>query len=272
MESRKSGFTLIELLVVIAIIAILAAILFPVFAQAREKARAISCLSNMKQLGTSVAMYIQDYDETFPIGTPDAWWPSWPTLVQPYVKNLQVFRCPDDTFNQPAGSDWAGVPISYASNGVIYWNGSSNAMLGVMGMAQAGWLSQTVTSMAAVGRPAETVEIAEHHNKDVMAVSSALGSPSANFSFFAPGCMFTGGTGWDGFGGSELPDGTITNAALKYPRTRVGAVSARHNEQANFVFCDGHAKSMRPDATRPHSGGNLGATPVGDDMWDTRRN
>src|SRR5436309_13336304 len=91
---RRNAFTLIELLVVIAIIAILAAILFPVFAQAREKARAISCLSNLKQLGTSCMMYVQDYDETFPMAVWDNWWNAWPTTVQPYVKSLQIFRCP----------------------------------------------------------------------------------------------------------------------------------------------------------------------------------
>src|SRR5262250_2612097 len=99
MIGRKRAFTLIELLVVIAIIAILAAILFPVFAQAREKARGISCLSNTKEMGLAVLMYVQDYDETFPIGAQADWNNSWPTKVQPYIKNLAVFRCPDDSNN-----------------------------------------------------------------------------------------------------------------------------------------------------------------------------
>src|SRR5216683_7660396 len=102
---KKIGFTLIELLVVIAIIAILAAILFPVFAQAREKARAISCLSNCKQSGLAYQMYIQDYDETTPCQvTPVAQRDVnnyfvvsggyWYILIQPYVKNWQLYLCP----------------------------------------------------------------------------------------------------------------------------------------------------------------------------------
>ncbi|NSW55539.1 MAG: DUF1559 domain-containing protein [Armatimonadetes bacterium] len=85
---RSAGFTLIELLVVIAIIAILAAILFPVFARAREKARQISCLSNMKQMGVSFFMYNADYDETYVIN------PEWKSRLQPYIKNTQINICP----------------------------------------------------------------------------------------------------------------------------------------------------------------------------------
>src|ERR1700691_3874563 len=92
MQSRK-GFTLIELLVVIAIIAILAAILFPVFAQAREKARAITCVSNEKQMGLAILQYLQDNDEQYPMlqyvntGTSGPYWIDWQTAIYPYVKN-----------------------------------------------------------------------------------------------------------------------------------------------------------------------------------------
>jgi prepilin-type N-terminal cleavage/methylation domain-containing protein/prepilin-type processing-associated H-X9-DG protein len=99
MRTRK-GFTLIELLVVIAIIAILAAILFPVFAQAREKARQTACLSNQKQLATAVLMYSQDFDETFPMSAyferPNRIVSIY-GMVAPYMKNIQIFVCPSYT-------------------------------------------------------------------------------------------------------------------------------------------------------------------------------
>lgn len=90
---KRHGFTLIELLVVIAIIAILAAILFPVFARAREKARQSSCLSNLKQLSVGAMMYGQDYDEMImPSYLDNSGW--WNNLIAPYVKNTQIFTCP----------------------------------------------------------------------------------------------------------------------------------------------------------------------------------
>src|SRR3712207_4053553 len=108
----RRAFTLIELLVVIAIIAILAAILFPVFAQAREQARAAACGSNMRQLATGVMMYVQDHDECLPMVTnyaaaanaPDR---VWMATIQPYVKNTGVFLCPSAENARPA-LDWDG--------------------------------------------------------------------------------------------------------------------------------------------------------------------
>lgn len=114
---RRHGFTLIELLVVIAIIAILAAILFPVFAKAREKARASSCLSNTKQLGLGVMAYTQDYDEVLPMryynnGVGVQWW----NAIYPYVKNTQLFYCPS-TKNYSYG--WAQTYLDRQPLGMI---------------------------------------------------------------------------------------------------------------------------------------------------------
>src|SRR5712691_2053452 len=91
---RRKGFTLIELLVVIAIIAILAAILFPVFAQARDKARQTTCLSNTKEMALAILQYTQDYDETFPRDTYDGQKTWWMDYVQPYIKSEAIWRCP----------------------------------------------------------------------------------------------------------------------------------------------------------------------------------
>jgi prepilin-type N-terminal cleavage/methylation domain-containing protein/prepilin-type processing-associated H-X9-DG protein len=123
-ERRRSGFTLIELLVVIAIIAILAAILFPVFAQAREKARQTSCLSNMKQIGLAVMLYQADYDQSFPLDTAEYkgevynYDISWVKFVQPYCSNLQIFDCPSGTFDPTTD----GVPdANPAHSGLAGW-------------------------------------------------------------------------------------------------------------------------------------------------------
>ena len=118
LPNRKHAFTLIELLVVIAIIAILAAILFPVFAKAREKARTASCGSNVKQMTLGMLQYAQDYDETYaPLGLPwqsataptadpnfcgpqagYGYWMSWAVLIYPYAKNSQIFLCPSTNY------------------------------------------------------------------------------------------------------------------------------------------------------------------------------
>src|SRR5262249_9178713 len=125
----SQGFTLIELLVVIAIIAILAAILFPVFAQARDKARQSTCLSNTRQMGLALSMYVQDYDETYPwaIGLPADTNPAWGGLISPYVKNLAVFQCPSqgDVWDKSLGDrerHREAGPRNYTANSeVLPW-------------------------------------------------------------------------------------------------------------------------------------------------------
>lgn len=102
MDKRTRGFTLIELLVVIAIIAVLAAILFPVFARAREKARQTQCLSNVRQILTALDMYAQDCDETYPQGfTPNQDAPTWDDRIEPYLKNAKVLVCPSQSRDRP---------------------------------------------------------------------------------------------------------------------------------------------------------------------------
>jgi prepilin-type N-terminal cleavage/methylation domain-containing protein/prepilin-type processing-associated H-X9-DG protein len=147
----RKGFTLIELLVVIAIIAILAAILFPVFARAREQARKTSCLSNIKQIGTAVAMYAQDYDESLatvtfanypaglwgsPLWNDYGWSYIWP-LFQPYIKNWQLYACPSarDQWTGPAGNR---VNMSYGYSEYIYNAGYGFYKLAALGNNQYG--------------------------------------------------------------------------------------------------------------------------------------
>jgi prepilin-type N-terminal cleavage/methylation domain-containing protein/prepilin-type processing-associated H-X9-DG protein len=135
-SNKQQAFTLIELLVVIAIIALLAAILFPVFARARENARRASCQSNLKQIGLGILQYTQDYDEALPLvyapsaGTPRRFSPNnafWADLVQPYTKSLQVFRCPSNTNANSPFFDVIGDGT--ASGDFPTWPGGDNTNL-----------------------------------------------------------------------------------------------------------------------------------------------
>jgi prepilin-type N-terminal cleavage/methylation domain-containing protein/prepilin-type processing-associated H-X9-DG protein len=162
MRNRSSifGFTLIELLVVIAIIAILAAILFPVFAKAREKARQASCLSNLKQLGIAVSMYVGDWDDHYPTGPYDKGGNVWDPItvwnrVEPYVKNLKVLICPSD----PDGPDAIGSPPLLTTYGASYGD------LIRYNEGYGFWSSQETPprtrSMAEVTSPADTIYAAD---------------------------------------------------------------------------------------------------------------
>jgi prepilin-type N-terminal cleavage/methylation domain-containing protein/prepilin-type processing-associated H-X9-DG protein len=142
---RRRGFTLIELLVVIAIIAILAAILFPVFARAREKARQTSCLSNSKQINLCILMYVQDYDELLPFYWYGASVGYWPTVLMPYVKNWDMFTCPSAP-TLKGGTGWTGSG-GYGYNYYFLggWSSSNNAF-GPFSLAEVASPSETLVT------------------------------------------------------------------------------------------------------------------------------
>jgi prepilin-type N-terminal cleavage/methylation domain-containing protein/prepilin-type processing-associated H-X9-DG protein len=228
----RRGFTLIELLVVIAIIAILAAILFPVFAQAREKARSAACLSNAKQIGTAIMMYTQDYDETLPEywddsvgeshnkGTPN---PNplgyWHNHLQPYIKSYQVFLCPSARSKDERTIDTGeGTP---AQRKDLRWRGSGS--YGWNYWYLGAWPGQIFT-LAQVTVPAETIAVGE---------SSRLVNPGVIY----PAPLCEGSPSWA--------------AAVKNQKQRADywrQFAARHQDGNDLVFVDGHAKWL----TRAH--------------------
>ena len=272
--TSRRGFTLIELLVVIAIIAILAAILFPVFAKAREQARKSSCQSNLKQIGLGIMQYSQDNDGSYPLSFDNTWATgnTWAVRIQPYIRNVQVFGCPSDGLAmKKAPKDdqwgWAGVLTSYAANGWYspqydwFSDGNPNngfRMIGIMATGgYPGWLSQNSASESSVGRPAETILAAEKYSSESLFWCQV---PSA----FGPNTTIAGDNYGGGWGDHKLPDGSRAPAA--YPNGPNGAVSAKHMDMANFLFVDGHVKTLRPTVTNPDP-----ANRPQDNMWDATR-
>jgi len=209
-QQRYRGFTLIELLVVIAIIAILAAILFPVFARARENARKASCMSNMKQLTLGLLQYAQDYDERYPMGrspgdyfygpdscnqNPNSY--TWRAAAHPYTKNVQIYQCPTneqaDNYVEGCGEYRLGIRRSYALNGHVFNN-------------------NTGVKMALFLAPAELMLMLESR---------------AEYPDLGTWCY----PGW--YSG---PDGSGM-----YPK----GLFEHHGGISNWAFLDGHAKAMR---------------------------
>ena len=233
---KSKGFTLIELLVVIAIIAILAAILFPVFAKVREKARQISCLSNEKQIGLAFTQYVQDYDETFPLieiqngGGGSGTSASWAGEIYPYVKSQNVFQCPDNQNNKSQllvnnGDNnlpqLGGAPEVYESYAYNYQIANSYSQF-----------STAATPNGVVG--ADTIAfINEPAGKILMAESFA------EYGLAYPD--------WDN-GGNGFGDGVSSR------------LFAHHTGFTNYLFVDGHAKALRPLQTA-----SLTPSPV--NMW-----
>ena len=201
----RKGFTLIELLVVIAIIAILAAILFPVFAKAREKARQASCLSNCKQLGLGIMQYAQDYDEKLPSYL--APWPAvpvgnegcdWWNGVYPYTKNTQVYVCP-----------------SYQRIGAWNYNNHLFPVCPSYGMNQGLY----GVSLGAIRFPAECIILGD-----------SCHPMGGDWRIAWPKC-------WAVLPGSGNPCTVRTTPTAQEPSTI-------HNGGSNTVMCDGHAKWM----------------------------
>jgi prepilin-type N-terminal cleavage/methylation domain-containing protein/prepilin-type processing-associated H-X9-DG protein len=271
-SQRKSkwGFTLIELLVVIAIIAILAAILFPVFARARENARRASCQSNLKQIGLGVLQYAQDYDEKYP--TADWWNPTpsgtkpvgWANRIQPYLKSLQVFGCPSDSnaLKPMWGNPAEGYYVSYAGNAYrdnVGWTESGAPHRGPFGSSggmdtPGGWVAPGGASLAAMTRPAETIMVFEKNPKDYEPAACPTGDLLPTWNILAGETAL-------GDNCQRIPDATRANAP--WPNGKAGAVSAPHFDRTNFLFVDGHVKSMDPVQTNRGGAAN--------NMWDGTR-
>jgi prepilin-type N-terminal cleavage/methylation domain-containing protein/prepilin-type processing-associated H-X9-DG protein len=247
---HRRGFTLIELLVVIAIIAILAAILFPVFAQAREQARKTSCLSSQKQNGLGCMMYAQDYDETYVqasdwnqrnspahvTATSPNGVLNWTALIQPYVKSYELVEFGCASANYPR-SPWGELPDpndgnrpAPATRGPEY---SYNHMFGLNGAA---WGSYVTTSMAAPERPAETIMVTE---------CGTVGGMDARY-----------GTYWTPWWYDHYyyDFGPMEGAAAWW-RPPVAHNSSNNDGGVNMVFADGHAKNMRLASFISLSGG-----------------
>jgi prepilin-type N-terminal cleavage/methylation domain-containing protein/prepilin-type processing-associated H-X9-DG protein len=209
-QNNRYGFTLIELLVVIAIIAILAAILFPVFAQAREKARQSTCLSNSKQIATSYFMYAQDYDGRYTQNRYDGRQPyTWKTAILPYVKSIGVFQCPSNAYNRiPTEKDrnWVErnelMPRSYCLNGATLHDGMSDAELNAA---------------------TETILLCE----------CRYGYPD----------VYPSDESWSSFRYWNQNAGGGAS-----PNTDEGVMQT-HSRLSNFAFFDGHVKPMKPTST-----------------------
>jgi prepilin-type N-terminal cleavage/methylation domain-containing protein/prepilin-type processing-associated H-X9-DG protein len=251
----RKGFTLIELLVVIAIIAILAAILFPVFAQARDKARQASCLSNEKQIGYALMMYKQDYDETWclvfsqPGIAIKGNWPNppfstkyrqdeilWYAWLYPYTKNLGMFNCPSES------PKYVGEPICRSCE-------KGNCREG--GPFHYGYSLKLGGTYSPKGGSPSLRDAQLVHPSETLAVLENNATPNNN----SVNCQNYGKAGWLGY---DNDWGAFTDSSSYY----FTMIEARHADMLNVIFADGHVRPMKKSALGPTMNGNTEVWPA----------
>jgi prepilin-type N-terminal cleavage/methylation domain-containing protein/prepilin-type processing-associated H-X9-DG protein len=245
---KNKGFTLIELLVVIAIIAILAAILFPVFAKAREKARQITCASDAKQLGLGFLQYTQDYDERWPQdgGAPggNTLGSGWAGQIYSYVKSVGVYHCPDDPTAAYVSTTpvFTAVPVSFAANLSLLRTDGGNS-----------YDVHPGPSLAVDNSPAMTVLLSEVQGTTAnVSSTNELPSNNDNFSPADNGTanVFVSTISWAHTNGHQA-----TGMLGGWPSTATATSGnvAVHGTGSNFLMCDGHVKWANGSSVSPGS-------------------
>ena len=245
---RRTAFTLVEILVVVAILAILAAVLFPVFGRARENARRSSCLSNMRQIGLGIAQYTQDFDERLPFSTgttPDPLSGRWPNKIASYVKNTQVFVCPSYTEHR--------LPANFLAFTAGGWNGSSSTYginENLSEYRNPGPLSPGDSVSRHLGElksPSETALIAEvaelSANGNALLGSPDNLDPTSWENHINKTAWNKGNSDWQWVPPGQFGGSGVTSYLSPGPsNVNMRRPLARHFDGLNVVYCDGHAK------------------------------
>lgn len=262
--SRSNGFTLIELLVVIAIIAILAAILFPVFAQAREKARQTACLSNLNQIGKACIMYQSDYDSMYPpsqLPPSGANIVSWPTMIQPYIKNDQVFTCPstttetfgtDTNFMVASTKKYTARTRTAVSFGTLTGADGTTAQPFLVSCLSYGrnLIPNTTAAWKTAGFKTTTNEKSGFVTTGTTSsvIEAQIEEPASTIHIFD---AMTGSTGDPTIQGNSIRGIQSEDRTDHFPDDTASKVAYRHGGGFEILFGDGHAKYRKWGSTKP---------------------